>query len=116
MGDPEALREQLAEAPDAVRLGRVVPRRDEVDPGLPRVGHDVLLRLAGEERVVALRDRPWELARRAAGDDGDAPDGRRSAVEDQRLAAAAGGGDAPGELGERHRLGERAAASDAAER
>lgn len=36
MLDPETLRDELAEPPDAEGLGRMVARGDEVDPGLAR--------------------------------------------------------------------------------
>ena len=74
-------------AAHAERLGRVVAGGDEVDPGLARVGHHVLLRLAGQERVVALGDR---LSSRPAAPPetiAEAPDRARAGVEHERLAA-----------------------------
>src|SRR5215217_6837588 len=58
--DTEALGEPVAQAVDPERLGRVVAGGDEVDARLARVRHDVLLRLAGDEGVVALGDRAVE--------------------------------------------------------
>ena len=49
--DAEPFRDALAEGADAERLGRVVARCDEVDPGLAGLGHRGLGRLAGEDRV-----------------------------------------------------------------
>ena len=49
--DPEAVGQQIAQRADAEGLRRVVAGGDEVDPSLARLGHDVLARLAGQERV-----------------------------------------------------------------
>src|SRR3954468_21041931 len=82
---PEALGEQVAEPPDAEGLGGPVAARDEVDPGLARVGHAGLGRLSREEGVEAALDRLGEAARSAARHDADGGDHLRAAVEHERL-------------------------------
>src|SRR3954454_5721710 len=55
--DPEPLGQPVAQRADAERLRRVVAGGDEVDARLARVGHRVLARLAGQQRVEPERDR-----------------------------------------------------------
>ena len=88
----EPLGHQLAQAPDAERLGRVVAGRDEVDAALAGIGHRVLGRLSGQERVEAQLDRPRGSRGAPARYDRRSTDPLRAGVEDERLA--------PGMLGD----------------
>src|SRR3954454_14859194 len=84
--DPEPLREQVAEPPDAERLGGPVAAGDEVHAGLARVRHAGLRRLPGEEGVEPALDRLGEAARAAARHDAHRLDPLGPAVEHERLA------------------------------
>ena len=64
--EAEALGQPLRERLHAEPLGRVVAARDEVDPELACGLQARLLRLAGEEEVVALVRRADQLAAGAA--------------------------------------------------
>src|SRR6185312_517320 len=82
----EARFEQLAEAADPERLGRVVAGGDEVDAGLARLRQHVLLRLAGEERVEPEVDRLAKAVGGGAADDAERSDRGRAGVERERRA------------------------------
>jgi hypothetical protein len=86
-----------------------------VDSCLAGVRHHVLLRLARQERVVALVDRPVEPACGAPGDDREPAHRRGPRIEHERLATGHGG-HAREQLGRGQRLGERGAAADLRER
>src|SRR3954454_15062571 len=80
--DPETLGEQLAETPDPEGLGRVVARGEKMHARLAGVRHDVLARLAGEERVQPVgHGLLWRVGP-AAGHDADRADGVRAARAD----------------------------------
>src|SRR2546423_11744328 len=82
----EPLRDELAQAAYAERLGRVVACRDEGHAGLAGERHHGLGRLAGEERIEPGVDRLLQVACGAAGDDAERTHPFGAAVEHERLA------------------------------
>src|SRR3954449_419333 len=83
VADAETLGQQVAQASDAERLGRVVAGGEEVDPALARPVEVALRRLAGEERVAAGGDGLGQVALAGARDDGQAAHLRRAGEDRQ---------------------------------
>ena len=112
--ETEAVGEVCRERLDAEPLGRVVSRREQVDPELARGRGARLLRLAGEEGVVALVRGPDEVVPGGPGRDGEALDLPVAAAQHERRAPD-DACDARGEVVDRDGV-DRAAEPDDVER
>src|SRR6266508_4128201 len=83
---PESLGHQLSKPPDSKGLGCVMPRADEVEPSLARVGHRMLGRLAREECVEPELGGALNLRGTGSGDDANRAHDLGPGVENEWLA------------------------------